>query len=126
MFIYTGNAMLTSHQPIEEIERRHSYCYHTDCYDLENLQLLFLGLQKKKRWIYYFCKDFKIIAENDHLLQVKYSDKCNINHWVEKVIDAGQCSTIVLEKDNVDEVSLMRIRNLCLESGITLVLLEPQ
>ncbi|UAA40297.1 hypothetical protein KIH87_08165 [Paraneptunicella aestuarii] len=101
--------------------RFQSYANHNS-----SLDALLHGLSYSRRWVYYFCHDLRIKCDYNNVLQVRIERNIPLRNWVEKVLEAGQCAAIMLEKNSLSNQDIIEIKNLCENAGILLLLLEPQ
>ncbi len=102
------------------------YSFQSFSNNANSLDLLLSGLNQYRRWVYHFCHDFKIKCNYNNVMQVRYQSESPLIEWIEKVLNAGQCSAILLEKQDLDEFLLKAIKNMCEEASVMLVVIEPQ
>lgn len=75
----------------------------------------------QKKWTYLLANN--VAFEDNKQFAIKLAKPVNdtLYCWLERIIQAGQSSVIFVEQLELDEISIKRLKQLCITHGVTLV-----
>ena len=86
-----------------------------------------VGLKQAKpqhKWTYLLANTLRFSDKQQSAIRLAKPSKPLLVKWLEKIISAGQCSTIFVEQMELDEMNTQRLKQLCLQHHVTLVSLQ--
>ncbi len=92
--------------------------------DTPRLQALFLKLLQQNRWIYFIHDQVRIKSAPQPILQVKLKQHHSQFECLQKIIEAGHCSALVLEKLDMNAAEFMQLNQICAEAKVLIILLD--
>lgn len=74
-----------------------------------------------RKWTYLLSDKIRFSNDVSFAIQLKKPQADKLIPWLEKIILSEQCSQLFVEKLELSEVELKRIKNLCNHCGVTLI-----
>ena len=78
----------------------------------------------RHKWTYLLADTLRFSDKQQSAIRLAKPSKPLLVKWLEKIISAGQCSTIFVEQMELDEMNTQRLKQLCLQHQVTLVNLQ--
>ena len=119
-----SEAQLSQALVSSNLQNKSHYRFQSYSSNTNNLDALLHGLSYSKRWVYHFCQNLRIKCNYNNVLQVRLNPNTHTETWVEKVLSAGQCSAIIIEKNTLSPSTIDKLKFKCEQAGVLLLLLE--
>jgi hypothetical protein len=73
------------------------------------------------KWTYLLADTLIFSDKQQNAIRIVKPHKALLAKWLEKIIIAGQSSTIFVEQMELDEMNTLRLKQLCIQHNVTLV-----
>ena len=78
-------------------------------------------LNPQHKWTYLLADTLIFSDKQQQAIRLAKPHKALLLKWLEKIITAGQSSTIFVEQMELDEMNTLRLKQLCIQHNVTLV-----
>jgi hypothetical protein len=84
-----------------------------------------INVKHANKWIFLVANHIRFSEKQAHCIRLTKPKQHCLSLWLEKIVTAGQCSSLFVEHLSLDEVSFKRLKQLCIDYKVALVNLMP-